>query len=307
MYKRQISVREQAGATGVNLTMAPNTSSGSVSSATGIQAGQRVIGSGIPADTYVASISGVTLALSRAVTSTNPTNITFVPLGSGSAQTFNYDEVQPTSVEILQATSIPQISHWGSSVIMDGGFDEDRAYVYSAATKTQRGINNGDTKAIIALRVAPSVDNGIPDNYGTRELVNRMQLLLRQVDISSNGKFYVELVLNPNIDTSASWINVGGTSLAQYAALNPNAELIGGEVIFAFYSDNGVNQYDLSEVKELSNCILGGGTTNYASTAAPNPSGIFPDGPEVLAVRCTNIAGSNKKFDARLSWTEAQA
>lgn len=302
-----ISVREQAGATGVNLTMATNTSSGSVSSATGIQAGQRVIGSGIPADTYVASISGVTLALSRAVTSTNPTNITFVPLGSGSAQTFNYDEVQPTSVEILQATSIPQISHWGSSVIMDGGFDEDRAYVYSAATKTQRGINNGDTKAIIALRVAPSVDNGIPDNYGTRELVNRMQLLLRQVDISSNGKFYVELVLNPNIDTSASWINVGGTSLAQYAALNPNAELIGGEVIFAFYSDNGVNQYDLSEVKELSNCILGGGTTNYASTAAPNPSGIFPDGPEVLAVRCTNIAGSNKKFDARLSWTEAQA
>ena len=302
-----VSVREQAGATGVNLTMATNTSSGSVSSATGIQAGQRVIGSGIPADTYVASISGVTLALSRAVTSTNPTNITFVPLGSGSAQTFNYDEVQPTSVEILQATSIPQISHWGSSVIMDGGFDEDRAYVYSAATKTQRGINNGDTKAIIALRVAPSVDNGIPDNYGTRELVNRMQLLLRQVDISSNGKFYVELVLNPNIDTSANWVNVGGTSLAQFAALNPNAELIGGEVIFAFYSDNGVNQYDLSEVKELSNCILGGGTTNYASTSAPNPSGIFPDGPEVLAVRCTNIAGSNKKFDARLSWTEAQA
>tara|TARA_B100000003_G_scaffold180025_1_gene171026 strand:+ start:2481 stop:2732 length:252 start_codon:yes stop_codon:yes gene_type:complete len=83
--------------------------------------------------------------------------------------------------------------------------------------------------------------------------------------------------------------------------------LIGGEVIFAFYSDNGVNQYSLKEVKELSNCILGGGTTNYASTTAPNPSGIFPDGPEVLAVRCTNIAGSNKKFDARLSWTEAQA
>ena len=51
-----ISVREQAGATGVNLTMATNTSSGSVSSATGIQAGQRVIGSGIPADTFVLSV-----------------------------------------------------------------------------------------------------------------------------------------------------------------------------------------------------------------------------------------------------------
>ena len=134
-----------------------------------------------------------------------------------------------------------------------------------------------------------------------------MQLLLRQVDISSNGKFYVELVLNPNIDISANWIDVGGTSLAQYAALNPNAELIGGEVIFSFFSDNGVNQYSLREVKELSNSILGGGTSNYASTTAPDPTGIFPDGPEVLAVRCTNIAGNQKKIDARLSWTEAQA
>jgi len=299
--------REQAGAASIDLTMASGSSTGTVSSATGLQKGQRLYGAGIPAETYIHSISGSNIELSKAVYTANPTGIVFSPLGAGSAQTFTYDATQPTSVELLEATSIPQISHWGSSIIMDGGFDEDRAYVYSAATKTQRGINNGDTKAIIALRVAPSVDNGIPGDYGTRELVNRMQLLLRQVDISSNGKFYVELVLNPNIDTSANWINVGGTSLAQYAALNPNAELIGGEVIFAFYSDNGVNQYSLKEVKELSNCILGGGTTNYASTTAPNPSGIFPDGPEVLAVRCTNIAGSNKKFDARLSWTEAQA
>jgi len=299
--------REQAGAASVDLTMASGTSSGTVSSGTGIQKGQRVIGDGVPADTFVHSITGTSIQLSKAVTSANPTGIIFAPLGSAAAQTFTYDTTQPISVELLEATSVPQISHWGSSVIMDGRLDEDRAYVYSAATKTQRGINNGDTKAIIGLRVAPAVDNGIPGNFGSRELVNRMQLLLRQVDISSNGKFYVELVLNPNIDTSANWINVGGTSLAQYAPLDPNAELIGGEVIFAFYSDNGVNQYSLNEVKEISNCILGGGTNNYASTTPPNPSGIFPDGPEVLAVRCTNIAGSNKKFDARLSWTEAQA
>ena len=299
--------REQSGATGINLTMADNSSSGTVSSGTGIQVGQRVVGADVPDDAYVNYISGTSIKLSKAVTATNPTNIKFPSMGTGSASAFTYSATQPIALELIAATSVPQISHWGSSVIMDGDFDEDRAYVYSAATKTQRNINNGDTKAIIALRVAPSVDNGISDNFGTRELVNRMQLLLRQVDISSNGKFYVELVLNPNIDISANWIDVGGTSLAQYAALNPNAELSGGEVIFSFFSDNGVNQYSLKEVKELSNSILGGGTSNYASTTAPNPTGIFPDGPEVLAVRCTNIAGNQKKIDARLSWTEAQA
>jgi len=299
--------REQAGATGVSLTISSGSSSGTVSSATGIQKGQRVIGTGIPADTFVHSISGTTIQLSRAVTSANPTGITFSPLGGGAAQTFTYDANQPTSVELLGATSIPQISHWGSSVIMDGRFDEDRAYVYTVGTKTQRTISAGQTRAILALRVAPSVDNSIAGNFGTRELVNRMQLVLRAVDISSTGKFFVELVLNPVPDANNTWLNVAGTSLAQYSVLTDATDLLGGEVIYGFYVDTGVDSYDLSIVKEISNCILGGGTSNYAYTTAPNPTGIFPDGPEVLAVRVTNIAGGNRTVDARFSWTEAQA
>ena len=70
-------------------------------------------------------------------------------MGSTTGQTFNYDETQPVSVELLDATSVPQISHWGSSVIMDGGFDEDRAYVYSAGTKLRRSIGNGDNKHVL--------------------------------------------------------------------------------------------------------------------------------------------------------------
>ena len=299
--------REGAGATGVNLTMVAGQSSGTVSSATGIQKGQRVIGSDVPADTFVHSISGTNIVLSKAVTSTNPTSITFSPLGAGSAQTFTYNATQPTSVELISATSVPDISHWGSSVIMDGRLDEDRAYVYTAATKLQRGIGSGQTRSILALRVAPSVDNGIVGGFGERELVNRMQLLLRQVDISSNGKFFVELVLNPNIDISATWLNVGGTSLAQYAVLNNNSSLVGGEVIFGFYSDNGVNQYSLKDVKEIANSILGGGTSNFAATTPPNPTGVFPDGPEVLAIRARNLTNNTRNIDARFSWTEAQA
>ena len=300
-------VREKAGATGVSLTMASGASSGTVSSATGIQKGQRVIGTNIPADTFVHSISGSNIALSKAVTSANPTGVIFSPLGAAAAQSFTYSATQPIGVELIGATSVPQISHWGSSVIMDGRLDDDRAYVYTAATKRQGGIQSGQTRAIIALRVAPSVDNGISGNFGSRELVNRMQLVLSQVDISSNGKFFVELVLNPIPNIQGTWVPVGGTSLAQYAIMNTATEFTGGEVIFGFYSDNGVNSYNLSEVKEISNSILGGGSVNYDVSTTPNPTGIFPDGPEVLAIRATNITGSQKGIDARFSWKEAQA
>ena len=299
--------REGAGASGRNLTMAAGQSSGTVSSAAGIQKGQRVIGSNVPADTFVHSISGTNITLSKAVTSTNPTGITFSPLGAASAQTFTYNAAQPTSVELISATSVPDISHWGSSVIMDGRLDEDRAYVYTVGTKTQRNISSGQTRAILALRVAPSIDNGIQGNFGARELINRMQLVLRQVDISATGKFFVELVLNPRPDVNNTWLPVGGTSLAQYAVLSTNTDLLGGEVIFGFYADNDVKSYDLGDVKEISNSILGGGFDNYNTSTAPNPTGIFPDGPEVLAVRVTNIAGGNRSVDARFSWTEAQA
>ena len=303
--------REQAGASAITITMASGASSGTVSSATGIQKGQRVIGPGIPADTFVHSISGTNVQLSKAVTSANPTGVIFAPLGAGAAQNFTYSSVQPISVELLGATSVPQISHWGSSVIMDGLYDDDRAYVYTVGTRTGRQIDSGETKAILALRVAPSVDNGIPGEFGSRELVNRMQLVLRGAEISASGPFYVELILNPTITIAANWLNVGGTSLAQYAVLNTNAELVGGEVIYGFYADAGVAAYDLSQVKEISNCILGGGTGQLSVASGSNPTGVFPDGPEVLAVQVTNIAGgrgsNNRYADARFSWTEAQA
>ena len=78
--------------------------------------------------------------------------------------------------------------------LSEGEYDDDRAYIYTAATKAQRGIPSGASRSIIAIRVAPSVDNGIPGSFGSRELINRMQLMLRQVDISSNGKFFIELI-----------------------------------------------------------------------------------------------------------------
>ena len=315
-------VREKAGSTsGVSLTMSSGSSVGTVSSGAGIQIGQRVIGTGVPNGTSVIAIGGtgsnVSITLSKAVTASNPTGVKFSTMSSGTPQSFTYSATQPIVCELLEASSVPQISHWGSSVIMEGRYDDDRAYVYTYGTRTGREINSGDTKALLALRVSPSVDNGIPDSFGARELVNRMQLVLRNAEISATGSFYVEILLNPNISSSINWQNVGGTSLAQYADLTASGtgdlsvELIGGEVIYGFYADVGIAAYDLGRVKEISNSILGGGFDQFAATTAPNPTGVFPDGPEVIAVQVTNIAGgkgANKRAaDFRISWTEAQA
>jgi hypothetical protein len=311
-------VREKAGElSGINLTVAVGESTATVSDSSNLQIGQRVIGAGIDSDTFVSGIpSGTQVKLSKAVTTANPTGVKFVPMSNGSAQTFTYSATQPISAELLQATSVPQISHWGSSVIMDGLYDEDRAYVYTVGTKLRRSIGTGNnkTRSILALRLSPSVDNGIIGNFSTRELVNRMQLVFRSMDVLSEGQFFVELLLNPIPTISTDWLAVGGTSLAQYSNFDGRSDVdfIGGEVIYGFYAGgsdgNAVPQsYSLSTVKEISNSILGGGTNNYATSTSPNPTGLYPDGPEVIGIRVTNIGSSSAKIDARISWTEAQA
>ena len=309
--------REKAGElSGINLTIAPGDSTAAVASSANLQVGQRVIGTGIDADTFVAAVQTAgSVKLSKAVTSANPTGVKFIPMSSGSAQTFTYSATQPTTIELLSATSVPQISHWGSSVIMDGTFDDDRAYVYTVGTKTGRNIAVNDTRAILAIRVAPSVDNGITGPFGTRELVNRMQLVIDSISVSASKTFFVEILLNPTISNAATWQNVGGTSLAQYAVLGTNSELVGGEVIFGFYAEGSAlgaaTNYDLSKVKEISNSILGGGGPTLPVLSGSNPTGIFPDGPEVLAIRVTNLGGGfgnqGGSIDTRFSWTEAQA
>jgi hypothetical protein len=58
---------------------------------------------------------------------------------------------------------------------------------------------------------------------------------------------------------------------------------------------------DLSTVRDLGNCILGGGS-------ATSNTGIFPDGPDTLTITVTNIATTGDvNVTARISWTEAQA
>lgn len=101
------------------------------------------------------------------------------------------------SVQTISQTCAPIISHWGSSVIMDGRFDNDQNYVFTAGMNKYLSIQPGTTRPLVAIRIAPSVDNAIARNFGIRELINRMQLQLVSTAVQTNGSFRIDGILNP--------------------------------------------------------------------------------------------------------------
>jgi len=310
--------RGQAGNASLALTVASG-SNVATATTTNLQVGQRVISTlGIPDTTYISSIGVGTVYLSQPVTTTNPT-VAAVPMGATSGQTFNYSATDPVAVELAFPTYGPSISHWGTSVIMDGRFDDDKSLVF---TYGQVGIttlaatgNAASSRALIAIRVAPSVDNGIAASFGSRELINRMQLVLRQLDLTSltaNSNILVRAYLNSTPSAAATWTNAVGnvsgvqnSSLAQiadYASVGgaTGVQVSGGEVTAGFFVGSGANSIDLSNVRDLGNSILGGGGTSSNTQ-------IYPDGPDTLTIVATNLTSTITNVATRLSWTEAQA
>jgi hypothetical protein len=376
--------REKNGAT-VNVTIAAGSNTGTVATISGIQVGQRVISAAFPDNTYVAEINGNTIKLNFAALSANPTSVIFVPMSGATARQFTYVATSPVSVELAYPTYSSAISHWGTSVIMDGRFDDDKSLLFTfgqtnflnipaSSTVTQTitgtsgsrilfvssttnyrigmvindqtaGFQNGSTivainsgantleislpltqnltnqsvvftggnvRALFSIRVAPSVDNGIAALFGQRELINRMQLTLRTLGVTTRtatSNMLVTAILNGVPTGSTNWTNavrnspvLTNSSLAQVADYQGSATptiVLGGEATGGFYVE-GTGSIDLNTVRDLGNSILGGG----GSTTSTN---IYPDGPDVLTIVVTNVSSSAIDVLGRLGWSEAQA
>jgi hypothetical protein len=126
-----------------------------------------------------------------------------------------------TGVVLVGQTATPSISHWGSAFITDGGFDQDRGYIFNyQSINTQ--ISTRKTTAF-AIRLAPSVSNAIVGDLGVRDLINRAQLLLQTIEITvggstnTNSAVVIEGILNPqNYPTNVSnitWNSLNSTAL----------------------------------------------------------------------------------------------
>ena len=298
--------RGRSGNSSLALTIASGSNSATVSSASNLQIGQRVIGTNIPEGTFISNIVGTTLTLSQAATAANPTVIVSA-LGSGTAVGFPYSATSPVVVEQAYPTYASSISHWGTSVIMDGRFDDDKSLVFTYGTTGSIAVAAGATNALLSIRVAPSVDNGVGGVFGSRELINRMQLILRALDVTTStasSNLLITAVLNGTVSTGQNWNRPAGatSSLAQVADYSTTTTTnTGGEVTGGFFVGTGANSIDLGAVRDLGNSILGGGT------GATSTTNIFPDGPDVLTIMVRNLGGSTSTVFGRLSWTEAQA
>jgi hypothetical protein len=267
------------------------------------------------------------LAPSPTITSTtfgitNTIGGTAIQFTAGTNVSLIISTPEQTSVRVITQTCAPSLTHWGSSVIMDGRYDEDRGVMFNARMKKYLTLTSGQRAPVMSIRISPSVDNGIGRNFGKREVINTMQLVLQQLETIGTGPFLIEGVFNPNtlVDSTATlptaWetLSVGSGSLAQVIFHDNSGTtgidtaatgtISGGDTIFSFYTDNagGTNlsatRYDLQSIKELGTSILSG------NGSAKTPG--YPNGPDVLTIVATNI-GSAAKISSRISWTEAQA
>ena len=222
------------------------------------------------------------------------------------------------AVTYITCDCAPQVMHWGSSVIMDGGYDEDNSIAFAY---TKQGSSTtlavGTSIAVLSIRLAPSVDNGIVGAFGNREVVNRMQLRTRSLGIATGTSVQVIGLLNPQFLPSGGgstrpvlpgdWAttsvvqNIGVASLAQIIDHTGNATLVtGGEQIFGFVTGNSADNYDISNVRDLGTSIISGDGSNKTPG--------FPVGPDVLTIVLRNATPSiSVVSNLRLSWTEAQA
>ena len=233
--------------------------------------------------------------------------------GGSSATTFTYSASAPISVEYFVPDTSASLSHWGSSVIMDGRFDDDKSLIFNYGTTTAITTTTTTPIVIMAIRLAPSVDNGTTGLLGTKEIINRAQLQLTELGLYTTGTGYlINLVLNGYVSgaTSGGFVTpaVGSTYTSSFAqiAINTNAvNVTGGESVAAAYTNaTGQTTLDLSSVRDLGNSIMGGGTSNTVPTSL---AGVYPDGPDILYVVATPLTTTSSTILARLSWKEAQA
>ena len=234
--------------------------------------------------------------------------------GQASAQTFTYSATAPISVEYASPDTAASLSHWGSSVIMDGRFDDDKSLIFNYGTTTAITTTNTNPIVVLAVRIAPAVDNGTTGLLGAKEIINRMQLQLSELGLYTTGAGYlINLILNGYASgaLSGSFVSPiqqanGITSSLAQVAVNTNAVTVtGGESVAAAYTNtSGQTVLDLSGVRDLGNSILGGGTSNTVPTSQ---AGFYPDGPDILYVVATPLSSTSSTILARVSWKEAQA
>lgn len=204
----------------------------------------------------------------------------------------------------LNQNCAPTLSHWGTAVLMDGRFDSDTSYLFTAATLSAVVVPSNAERPVLSVRLTPSVDYGVGGFLGERNLINRSQVVLDSVGLAVIGAGQAILRTNNVTDAfnvQSNWQNVANGSISQYLdySTRGNYVLSGGDTVGGFFLDEGAGRFaittkEITKIRELGNSVLGG-------------NNCYPDGPDVLTLFVRNL-NNNQPLSAvaRITWTEAQ-
>jgi hypothetical protein len=147
---------------------------------------------------------------------------------------------------------------------------------------------------LLSLRLSPSADSGLTGKLGDRDIINRMQIRMQEIGVSTDELVEVKLILNGRLN-NLGFVPVDPPSLVELVEHTLQDTISGGVQIYNFQAEaNSTTNLDLDTLFELSNSILGG-------------DNIFPDGPDVLTVAVSRLSGFSTRTSAKVSWLEAQA
>lgn len=201
---------------------------------------------------------------------------TFVNFSGGSQRTYSAGAAashsRGTGAILISNTATPVISHWGSAFLTDGLFDSDRGYIFNY--QYVGGTLTTVKSTLFMIRLAPSVSNAITGDLGSRELINRAQLLLKGLEFTptsgaTSQAVIIEGVLNPsNYPTdvsSVNWFNLtsqGAGGQPSFAQLSNASNIIwsgGAETITASttVNQNYFTQYQIFDKVATANVRVG--------------------------------------------------
>lgn len=152
---------------------------------------------------------------------------------------------------------------------------------------------------LLSLRLSPSVDAGLTGKLGDKDIINRMQVRMQEIGVSTDELVEVKLILNGRLNNLGFTPN-DAPSLVELVEHTLQDTISGGIQVYNFEAEGGpdgaasTTTVDIGTLFELSNSILGG-------------DNIYPDGPDILTICVSRLTGNPTRASAKLSWGEAQA
>jgi hypothetical protein len=218
-----------------------------------------------------------------------------------------YANLQNAQVYYVRAVDANNLTLFGNSVdagantnvidLQTQGQAQYTFYIYPLGA--YNNASGTSYQPILSLRLSPSVSSGLTGKLGDRDVINRMQLRLSEVSVSTTQLVDVKMLINGRLN-NLNFTPVISPSLTQVIQHTGNDTISGGTQVYNFRASGGASATDLStsvdvsELFELSNSILGGDS-------------VYPDGPDILTIAVARLTGNATQTSAKLTWTEAQA